>query len=360
MEQKVLNENPRYYSCRYINEFNMIFRGRFDENNPGIRLCCAPVKNTPTSVFGKTGKETVENFIEMRNALITNAKNHSSSSSPPPPPEQFINDCNKCEYYKLNEWKNNNFIKTVHFSVYPSPCQCKCIYCVIPNIYRYENNDKYVVDYYNIMFDAANYLKKTSMISPNTHWHISSGEITIHPHKDEIYNLVKNDPVHFLTNCFIYDEKIGNILKTNPNSKINLSIDAGTSETWHKVKSFNNFDKIIENLNKYHENCTQNNQIFLKYIILPGLNDNYDDFAFIIKLMKTLNINFLHISRELIYKTNYLNSEKLIEAVGCFVAMLSKNDINSNMQYYNPKEREAIIEYAQNLLDNETEVLLLS
>ena len=54
-------------------------------------------------------------------------------------------------------------------------------------------------------------------------WQISTGEITIHPYKDRILDLVKNDRACFYTNAFIFDEKIAANLKVNPNSAINLS-----------------------------------------------------------------------------------------------------------------------------------------
>ena len=349
MESEVLYENSRYYSCRYLNDFYIVFTGRFIYNYKEIRPCCALVKNMPTSVFGKTGKETVENFIEMRNALIVNAKNKSSFTPP-----QFIYDCDKCEHYKLDEWEESIFIKHINFSIYPSPCQCKCIYCGVSDKYdeTYE-----VINNYNIIFDAINYAKKIDLISLDTQWQVSSGEITIHPYKDKILNLVKNNPVSILTNCFIYDEQIGEILKTNPYAAINLSIDAGTPETWYKVKGVNNFNKVIENLNKYHDNYMHDKQITLKYIIIPAINDTYDDFVSVIEIMKTLKINKIAVSRDSTFKHDNLKKLQLIESAGIFLAILSKNN-KKTLLLYTSKEREAIIKYARNLLGNETEVLL--
>ena len=73
-----------------------------------------------------------------------------------------------------------------------------------------------------------------------------------------------------------------------------LSIDCGTPETWRKIKGFNNFDKAIENLEKYREYTTRPNQIRFKYIILPGINDSADDYEGLIEIMKRLDIRILH------------------------------------------------------------------
>ena len=48
----------------------------------------------------------------------------------------------------------------------------------------------------------------------------------------------------FYTNAFIYDEDIANILKKNKNARLNISIDAGTPQTWKKIKQ-----NLTEDLN---------------------------------------------------------------------------------------------------------------
>ena len=56
--------------------------------------------------------------------------------------------------------------------------------------------------------------------------------------------------------------------------KIITSIDAGTRETFKKIKRNDMFDKVMENLRKYPVNKTK---LILKYLILEGVNDNETD-----------------------------------------------------------------------------------
>ena len=77
--------------------------------------------------------------------------------------------------------------------------------------------------------------------------------------------MVKGKTANFYTNAFVFDEDIAQNMHNNPNSFINLSIDAGTPQTWKKVKGFDNFDKVTDNLVKYYVNCARPGQITLKY-----------------------------------------------------------------------------------------------
>lgn len=136
------------------------------------------------------------------------------------------------------------------------------------------------------------------IIADDAVWQISSREIAIHPYHDRIMNIVKGRIACFYTNCMKFDEDIAKNLHDNPRSTINLSIDSGTPETWRKIKGLDNFDKVIENLSKYYVASTRPGQITLKYIVMPGINDNYEDFTSVIEIMKVLKVNRLIIARD--------------------------------------------------------------
>jgi MoaA/NifB/PqqE/SkfB family radical SAM enzyme len=202
------------------------------------------------------------------------------------------------------------------------------------------------------MFDALDYAHESGLIAPNPTWQISSGEIAIHPYKDKILDLVKNQNAVFFTNCFIFDEKIAANLAANPNSAINLSIDSGTPETWCKVKGVDNFEEVTTNLVRYFNKSSRPGQITLKYIVLPGINDTFEDYSSVIEIMKVLKVNHLTIARDL--RTKYTfdeeQSNNLIDAAGYLAAMLHKNGMTMNMFTYSPKDRERVVAFANELL----------
>ena len=348
----VLNKESEYYSCSMINDFHLNFKGRLDTKNEVVALCCGNADGLPKVALGKTGQETIENFIKMRETSILEGYPHRKLFE-----KKFTESCSKCPNYILDRWQNAGLIHHVNFSMYPAPCQCKCIYCPVRKngsvrqVKAEKFDEKAVEESYYIMFDAVDYAQKIKLIAPNASWQIASGEIAIHPYKDRILNLVRNKSATFFTNCFIYDEDINTILKTNSNSKIHLSIDAGTPKTWRKVKGFDNFNDIIDNLENYCKN-SQPNQIILKYIILPSINDKYEDFSSVIELMKTFNIETLKLARDVTKR--YISSsdeqrKKLIKAASYFVAMLHKNNLQAEMPTYTHYEQKAIIKYANEL-----------
>lgn len=156
----------------------------------------------------------------------------------------------------------------------------------------------------------------------------------------------------FYTNCFIFDEKVAANLKANPHSVINLSIDSGTKKTWFKVKGVNNFDAITVNLVKYLNSSSRSGQITLKYIILPGINDNIEDYLYLIEIMKILKVKHLTIARDtrIKYTLDAKLSQKLISAAGYLAAILHKNEMTMDMFTYTPIEREQVVAFANDLL----------
>jgi adenine C2-methylase RlmN of 23S rRNA A2503 and tRNA A37 len=166
-------------------------------------------------------------------------------------------------------------------------------------------------------------------------------------------NLVKNRRAAFFTNCFIYDEAIENNLKVNPNSSIDLSIDAGTPESWAKVKGVDNFDEVVANLYKYAKACSIPDQITLKYIILPDFNDDWNDFLGVVKIMKDLNISYITLSRDVTTKYDDTPDpeNKLITAAAFFLILISKNKLKCSFAFFSPEEQQQIVALARHLID---------
>jgi wyosine [tRNA(Phe)-imidazoG37] synthetase (radical SAM superfamily) len=202
------------------------------------------------------------------------------------------------------------------------------------------------------MFDALNYGLEAGVIAPTATWQVSSGEIAIHPYKERILSLVKDYRAMFYTNCFIFDEGVANNLSKNQNSAINLSIDSGTPGTWLKVKGTDNFDTVTDNLVKYYTASAKPGQITLKYIVLPGVNDNLEDYRSVIEIMKVLQIKHLELARDtrIKYSDDAEYSENLIGAAGYLVALLHRNGMSFGLFTYKPNERERVVAFANELL----------
>ncbi len=81
-------------------------------------------------------------------------------------------------------------------------------------------------------------------------------------------------------------EKIGN----NGKSHICISLDAGTKETFQKIKNIDAFDRVIENIKTLRKNSQA--QISLKYIIIKDVNDNMEELEKFLNIVKEIgNVN---------------------------------------------------------------------
>lgn len=224
----------------------------------------------------------------------------------------------------------------------PAPCQGKCIYCDVVKMPR-KFNDPESLESYERAFQALEYAEDTGLIASDASWLISSGEITIHPLREKIYGIVELKDVTFFTNAFIFDEEIARIMSKNPQAKLELSIDSGTAESWLKIKQRDNFADIVANLKKYYTHTIQQNQIILKYIFLPGLNDTSKDYEGIVRIMKEIGVTTLTISRERrSYELTDDEHAKLMNGVTELATTLRNSGFSYNLHSYSPTERRFI------------------
>lgn len=334
-----------FKSCSMISKMFLNINGRIDADANALTLCCERISDKPAVPFQKTAEETLKSFVGMRSLVVAESLKSAAFQSTP----RFTSGCLKCDKYQTANHNLSMLISYVNLSMYPSPCQCRCCYC--------EDNKKWddtpeVHSAYEKLFDMLRFGKQTGMIASNAIWQVSPGEITIHPYRKEIMELVKGQRANFYTNAFIYDESIAENLHSNPGSAINLSIDCGTPSTWKKVKGFDNFDEVTSNLVKYYKACSGARQITLKYIILPDINDIYEDFIALIEIMKILNVRHLSISRDGRKKYNYSNEYhvKMIGGAAYLAAICFKNHISFDLFPYTVDEQQLIKKQTEEIL----------
>lgn len=145
-----------------------------------------------------------------------------------------------------------------------------------------------------------NHIKKDTIIG------IGSGELLVHPMRDKILAAIENYPVYFYTNASVFNEKVAEILSKG-RSKICVSMDAGTRETFAKIKGIDIFDKVCENLRRYSEYGV----VELKYIFLPGVNDNKTDIDGFLALCQMVKVKSVSISRNM-QDMNALDEQTLV------------------------------------------------
>lgn len=333
------------YSCREISRLSFVINGRIDvpENN-SVSICCRnQLGDIPTTTFTNNPKENLERFLGMRHlAMIRGFANDAKE-------QNFA--CAKCELFCKGNWNFSPHISSVNLSMYPSPCQCRCFYC-----HAAQSPPPEASKAYESLFDTLNLAKKLRLIVPQkTSWQVSCGEITIHPYKKQILDFTKGELVWFYTNGFVFDEDIAREIHDNPSSLINLSIDAGTSETWHKVKGVNNFRHVLDNLKAYRKVSQRSEQITLKYIICPGINDSEEDFRSFVDILKALDVRIVLFSRDCGAVKNFSSDDRfepaIVESAARLLAICKFNGLAPIEMYeYTAHERRCIEVLANEIL----------
>ncbi len=310
-----------------------------------LKMCCDnPQGGRPKFDIGEGVEETLNNFIIGRSKVIADCIKGEGDS---------ILGCKNCGKFYKNDWKLAPLISYVNLSMYPSPCQCKCCYCSSD---RHFYDTEEVRGGYEKIFDFLEYAKKGGFILPNASWQVSPGEITIHPFKERIYDLLSESHASFLSNCFVFDDRIAQQLKKDGGSSINFSIDAGTNETWERVKGTDNFTEVCDNVSHYHANTIRKGQIILKYIVLPGVNDSLSDFKSVTELMKRWDVATLQISRDVHVRYSQNNDEKqdLLRSVARLKAICEQNGLNTTLFVYDQAEQKTITELSDGFRANVT------
>ena len=190
----------------------------------------------------------------------------------------------------------------MNFSVHTF-CQFSCIYCNLNSKYA---NDKNTGDPYDFLTIAKTFVQK-GLCDRDISIACAPGEIALHPNREEILDFAgkTSNNIMFHSNAGIYVEKIGSLLGKSKNNNLLTSLDCGTKETFHLVHGVNMFDQVIENIKKYR--CYGEN-ITLKYIILPGNNNDRDLIGFM-DICERLDIKKISISYDLKKMNNDLIQE---------------------------------------------------
>ena len=121
-------------------------------------------------------------------------------------------------------------------------------------------------------------LFKKKLFHPNGEITFAGGEPTILNEFDDIINILLKNGVNRITVHSSGIKLSKGIEKGIKEGKLSvcLSADAGSSETFYKVKRVNKFNKFWQNVEKYAQAQPQdkNTLVETKFIIIPGINDN--------------------------------------------------------------------------------------
>jgi sulfatase maturation enzyme AslB (radical SAM superfamily) len=211
------------------------------------------VADSPRVKFNGNYKELVENISSIYNKFIQH-------------PEQF-KACASCgllreDYYPLKPHK-------WHINYCPSAtCNYNCCYCAVVADRKQSYPDGLPM---GSIIKAA---KSTGLLAEDYVVWIAGGEPTIQKYSHGNYEAFDGFSLDVGTNGSKLDYHLYDMMNKY-DVRISISLDAGTPETYAKVKGRDLWDKVMENIEEY--NKARFGIVHLKYVFLPGINDNEDD-----------------------------------------------------------------------------------
>ena len=182
-------------------------------------------------------------------------------------------------------------------------CNFKCIYCGVEDAFHKTKDG---------LESPLELVKKIHKAVVNAESPIavslSAGELTVSPWCDEVLEFIENKKWYktsLNSNGYVYKEKITELIQKEIISAIVVSLDAGTRETFAKIKGVDGWDRVISNLEKY---AIFPDVLQLKYIMLRGVNDNREDILGFIDVCKRLNTH-ARLSRDFLAERKLSESE---------------------------------------------------
>ena len=210
--------------------------------------------------------------------------------------KETIYDCDGCYRLFDYQFKDEKKISEFHFS-HSRVCNAKCIYCSDEYSSGTTNYNTYPVikdliekGYYKAGGEAT----------------MQGGEPTLMQNFEELVDLFLQNGtvVRVHSSAIKYSQKVAEALSKNKGSVVS-SIDSSTNETYKKIKQVDAFELVCESIKKYVEASKDN--VIIKYLIIPGINDNLNEIDGFFKLMKSLGVKKIAVDIEVQYARKHEN-----------------------------------------------------
>lgn len=198
-------------------------------------------------------------------------------------------------------------------------CNYKCSYCSSNQPDREGYNDRFFLEPYLVE------LEKNGMVNDIFSALFATGESCINEKRFPLYDHCgeKQYFMDVFSNCSVFDQSLFDLAHRSP-VIIRKSFDAGTPETYAKIKGVNCYNKMLENVKHYLE--APYLVLNPKYLFVPGVNDNETDVKNFVEMCIQLNTDFVTPAFSFL-DSEYYGSAHAKEMFKLLVDELAKNNI---------------------------------
>ncbi len=210
--------------------------------------------------------------------------------------------CEGCYNLREDNWDDEDYISFINFDHW-SECNSNCIYCgVQANKPKTKNN----------MLNAVKELIKQGKFKNTGEITFQGGEPTILREFDDLLKLFlkQGSKVRIHSSGILFSRAIRDGLKQGTVTVV-ISPDSVNPDTYKKVKRVDKSNKVWDNIKHYRRNLKEEyaNLVKVKYIIIPGVNDTYEEITEFLKQIKNIDIKSVIVDVEYTYANT--NADKI-------------------------------------------------
>lgn len=310
-----------YKSCHLLEHGICFF------NSQLCSCCYAPQESLfeiPFLAFFYNGEIINPNLYNKKiNEWRENAKNG-----------KYLKCCKDCYKLETKNWSEEFYIDQVYISHFEQ-CNSKCTYCITDIEPKKRKKSVYKI------LPVLNSLKENGILKRGCEFHIGGGEFTIYPECDKIIDkfiltgFAKRLAV--ATNGIKFSKSLFKAMDLDK-AVIIISLDCGSKDLFKKIKQVDAFDKVINNIKKYTQSEKSREFVYLKYIIIPSVNDNKEEFKKFVDIAKKYNVQGIKIDIEGHYcrENNYIIPSALKEFLLWTIEFSNSQNIDTEtFSFYN-------------------------
>lgn len=251
-----------FLSCEWI-EYRVVLECR------ELRFCCVTHgKNkgfVPICDFN--GGELPVDTIRTERDRLRELNNKKDGSESP---------CHGCYWLKRGTWDKlpgNALFDRVEINNF-TICNLRCNYC-----YTVINKDWDLPLYAYELKPLFERMISDGVLADNLKVEWAGGESTVLKDFDSVFDMLSDHGAYqtVFTNAVIFSEKVGKALKQGKAFTV-TSVDAGTRETYLKVKGRDHFDTVWRNIKRYAET---GGSVVVKYILKSDNSDEKELLEFV-------------------------------------------------------------------------------
>lgn len=202
--------------------------------------------------------------------------------------------CEGCYNLREEDWNDEDYISYINFDHF-SECNSRCIYCSVRKRKRRTQNNT---------LPAIKELIKQGKFKNNGEITFQGGEPTILKEFDDLLKLfiAQGCKIRIHSSGIYFSRTMRNAIKKGAVSVV-ISPDAVSRAIYARIKNVDKCEEVWKNIAHYRRRLKDGNEklVRVKYIIIPGVNDTFDEVTGFLNKIKKLDIKSVVVDFEYTY-----------------------------------------------------------